>query len=302
MNLCIQLTKRQLRFAIAIIGLALFLSVNFKASDVHAQEFRIASQVYLGEDKLPVSENLTLFSERIVYDFQMSDDAQPKPVQTVIFDSRTRMMVLLDPARQVRLELPELRLIRILDAVRRETLQDNRTSFLVKDQFKEHNDWSTDWVKLESPQITYSYKGLYPKNAAILPVYYEFLDNFTKLNATDPTKIPPFARIQLNNSIRRNGRIPVEVQISVKQNALFKKGFSAKSKHVVIDQLSDKDKQRIAQAKTEWQTFTAVNLTEYRGLKPNPIIKPKRKPKGEDSKVVTASHSEPDKTGSNGKR
>ena len=100
------------------------------AAPVVAQEFRIESQIYTGSSKLPVSQNVTLFSQRLVYDFQLSDEAQPKPIETVIFDANRRLMVLLDCQRKIRLEIPEIRLLTIVDTVRQETLKETRSSFL----------------------------------------------------------------------------------------------------------------------------------------------------------------------------
>jgi len=202
----------------------------------------------------------------------MSDEAQPKPIETVVFDATRRLMVLIDAKRQVRLELPEIRLMKILESVRKETLKETRSSFLVRDRFKEDNDWATGWVTLASPAITYRYTGSHPKNAEILPPYYDFLDSFTRLIATDPTKIPPFARLELNSSIRRVGWMPSEVQISVKPNALFKQGLEAKSTHTVVSRLSDKDRQRIGEAKRQWLSFRAVDLAEYRNLTEKPLM------------------------------
>ena len=93
----------------------------------------------------------------------MSDEAQPKPIETVIFDATRRLMVLLDAKREVRLEIPEIRLLKILETVRQDTLKETRSSFLVEENFKEDNDWATGWVTLESPSIVYRYKGSHPK-------------------------------------------------------------------------------------------------------------------------------------------
>ena len=236
-----------------------------------AQEFRIESQIYLESSKLPVSQNVTLFADQIVFHFQMSDEAQPKSIETVIFDAKRRLMVLLDTQRKIRLELPELRLITILEATRKNTLEDTRSSFLVKEIFKEDNDWATGWVTLESPSITYRYKGSHPKRAEILPPYFDFLENFTRLLASDPTKIPPFARLKLNSSMRRVGWMPSEVQISVKPNLLFRQGLEARSTHTLVSQLSKKDHQRIAEAKQQWLNFKSVDLSEYRNLTDQPL-------------------------------
>jgi hypothetical protein len=233
---------------------------------------------------LSVSQNITLFSQGLVYDFQLSNDAQSKLVEIAIFDTRKRTIVLLDTHRQIRLEMPDLQLLKIVDGVRRETVQDKRSSFLVEDTFDEDIDWSTNWVTLTSDQIEYRFKGAQPKDASVLPQYYDFLHNFTMLIASDPTKVPPFARMKLNKSIKRLGWIPTEVQISVKQNSLFRQAFSAKSKHVVMYLLSDEDRSRIAMAKRHWLQFKSVDLAEYRGLK--------KQPRFQLPKISTASYEE----------
>lgn len=249
-----------------------------------AQEFRIESSVYDDSSKLPISQTTTLFSQSVVYDFQLSNDAQPRVLEIAIYDSRRQMMILLDTQRRMKLELSDLRLLKIEDAIRRQTLEDNRSSFLVKDEFEQDIDWSTNWVTLTSSQIEYRFKGGQPANVAIIPAYTQFLDNFTRLNVTDPTKYPPFARMKVNQSIKRLGWIPDEVRISVKQNSLFRKPFSAKSKHVLVTQLSKGDHARIATAKQHWMQFESVDLTEYRGLPENPRFKL--------PKVSVASHEE----------
>lgn len=257
---------------IAIVAMTLVLVSVTGNRGALGQEFRIESQVYSDGSSLPVSQNITLFSEGLVYDFQLSNDAQPKPLEIVIFDTRSRMMVLLDPQRKIRIEMPDLQLMKIVDGVRKETVQDKRSSFLVEDSFDEDVDWSTNWVTLTSPQIEYRFHGSHPKDISVIAMYNKFLDNFTMLIASDPTKIPPFARMKLNQSIKQLGWIPTEVQIVVKANSLFRQSFSAKSKHVVIHQLSNKDRTRIATAKQYWMQFKPVQLQEYRGLEKQPVM------------------------------
>jgi hypothetical protein len=59
---------------------------GFNSCPVLGQAFRIESQVYDESSKLPVSQNVTLFSQGLVYDFRMSNDAQPKPLEIVIYN------------------------------------------------------------------------------------------------------------------------------------------------------------------------------------------------------------------------
>lgn len=258
----------QLSIAITMSAMSVCLVLN--PDRAVGQEFRIESQVYSDGTTLPVSQNVTLFSKGLVYDFQMSDDAQPHPTETVIFDSRNRTMVLLDPVRKVRLELSDLILLKIVDGVRRETLKDERSSFLIEDDYVEEVDWTTNWLTLTSPHLVYRFQGEQPKDVTVIPPYFEFLEHFTRLIASDPTKIPPFARMKLNQSIKRLGWIPSEVHLSAEQNGMFREAFSATSKHVFINNLSDRDHARIATAKQQWIRFNRVELAEYRGFKTPP--------------------------------
>lgn len=235
-------------------------------SSTMAQEFRINSEIYTENSNMSVAQNVTLFSNGLVYDFQLSNEANPSPMEIVVFNSQTRTLILLDTQRKMRMELQDLRLLKILDQMRTETQKDPRSKFLVEDTFSEDTDWSNGWVTLESPTITYRYKGEQPKDITNMPLYFEFLDQFTQLIASDPQKIPPFARIELNKSIKRKGWFPTEVQISVRKNRLFRKSFTAKSKHVMVNELSSKDREWIADAKRYWQTYEQVDLAMYRRL------------------------------------
>ncbi|MFK7768852.1 MAG: hypothetical protein AB8B55_16650 [Mariniblastus sp.] len=257
--------------AIAIACLAFFTWSCSEAAQ--AQEFKIESSVYTADESLPISQNVTLFSEGLVYEFLMSNEAQPRPLEIVIFDSRTLNMVLLDTQKQIRLELPELRVTKILEGVRRATIQDNRSSFLVEEVYEEDTDLSTGWLTMTSPTISYRLKGERAKNAAMIPLYMNFLNHFTRLKATDPNQIPPFPRMKLNQAIQRLGWMPSEVQFTAKQNSLFRQAISAKSKHILFEQLSRKDKEEIAKAKRHWMNFKAVEFGEYRGLPEQPKIR-----------------------------
>ena len=146
---------------------------------------------------------------------------------------------------------------------------------------------------MSSPTISYRLKGERPKNEALIPLYMNYLKQLTHLKATDPTQYPPFPRMKLNATIQRLGWIPTEVQISVKQNSLFRQSFNAKSKHVIFEQLSSKDKERIAMAKQNWMHFKSVELGEYRGLREQPKIKfPKIRSASFEKEVSSSNSSE----------
>ena len=258
--------------AVKYAKLALLLAINCLAilqcpsSDLLGQDFRIDSQIYVDGQSLPVSENITLFASGIIYDFQISSSGKPETGETVIFDSRHKRFTLLNHAKKTKLNLLDLQLLSIYEGVRKETRQDHRSKFLTDDPFVEDIDLSANLVTLTTPQIEYRYSGSQPENVLILEQYNNFLYHFTMLNVSDPTKVPPFARMELNKSIKRLGWIPSEIEISVKQNSLFRIAFRAKSKHTVRYQLSQKDQNKIESIKKHWAQFEPVTLAEYRGF------------------------------------
>lgn len=232
-----------------------------------AQEFRIESEVYVGDEKTPVSQNLTLFSDGMIYDFQMSGDAQPKPLEIAIYDKRDKYFVLVDLVRNQRLKLEQVQIIQMVEGLRQQTSQNELTKFLVADKFEENFDLATGLTELISPSIEYRFFGKQPSDVAILPAYFEFLDQFTRLNASDPTKLPPFPRLQLNRSIQKLGWFPTKVEMKLHKNELFKSDISLSSKHTLIMNLSEKDRQRIKDAKSAWMKTAQVDLRTYRNLK-----------------------------------
>lgn len=232
------------------------------------QEFKIESQVYSGDSTMPVSQSVTMFSQGIVYEFKLSNESLSEAKEIIIFDSRQRRVALIDPAKSIKLEMLDLRVMKILEGVRRSTEQDKRTQFLVQDSFTEEVDLTSGWVTLSSPNITYRFKGKQPNTVSIVPTYLAYLDNATRLVATDPHQIPPFAKMRLNQSIRQRGWIPSEIQVSIEPNSLFKQGLNAKVKHVLTTGLSKKDRDRITTAKSHWLQFEPVKLSDYRGFQP----------------------------------
>ena len=233
---------------------------------LQAQEFRIDSHVYSDDSQQPVSHNITLFSKKLVCDFRMSEDAQPHPLEIIVFDPRQRMLVLMDTTRKCRVEIPEMQTVKLLEGLRKETQQNEQTRFLADEEFKEQTDWSTGWVTLSSPTMVYRLKGQPPEDVRQLPVYFDFLNSFTRLNATDPTKLPPFSRMRLNQTIQKLGWLPTEVEVHISSNGFFREPIRAHSKHVVTNGLSKSDLDQIEMAKKYWVLFELVELPQYRGL------------------------------------
>ena len=248
------------------------------------KNFRIESSVYAAADETPVSQNVTLFTRGMVYDFRMPGGAQTTPAEIVMFDERKRQLILLDVARKLSWTVADIRLLKMVDQLRRETANSPQAKFLVTEPLTEDHDWSSDIVSLSNQSITYVVRGERPTDDSILPRYFDFLDQFTRLAASDPQRIPPFPRLSLNKTIKKLGWIPSEVKIDIPANEFFKQPLVASSKHVLVMSLSDEDQQRMTYARRCWAEFQTCSLSEYRGLKPpTKRLSLKEKTQGETS-------------------
>lgn len=247
--------------------------VSQAASDVtRPPEFRIATQLFVGDSEQPQAHNLTLFSKGVVYDFQHGPNKNEPAKEVVIFNSRTKKVILLNLETEKKLEIYDVSLMKLVDEMRLAAEKQPQTRFLVQDQYKETIDTETKSVSLKSDIISYRFEGKTPANETIMPVYFEFLDTFTRLQASDPQKLSPLPRIRLNQSIRRVGWIPTRVDIDVKQNAMFRQPFIAHTEHRLTAGLTAIDQEKIIQAKRQWTQFKSVSLAEYRGFPPAPKL------------------------------
>lgn len=231
-----------------------------------AQDFRIETELYLGDSSQSSSRNVTVFSGSLVYDFLMSDTAASQPIQITVFDRTEKKFILIDMQEKTRFELERAQLIKLLEGLRKETMQNESVRFMADIQFQEEFDTTTGIVEAKSDMIRYELKGSHPVDSTILPAYHDFLDHYTMLGATDPQRFPPFARMKFNQVIKKYGWIPSEVSFSVGANEEFKRAMKARTEHTLNMNLSDRDRQRIQLAKRCWMSYKMVNMVEFRGL------------------------------------
>ncbi len=234
---------------------------------VSAEEFRIETIVYREGEPEPLSENLTLFDDHLVFDFMLKPDQSRFPQQIVIYNATEKRFVLLDTRSRVKTEIIESELLKILAALQSSSVVDKENEFLFFPSFEEKFDIGTNWLTLRSPRLTYRTRGERPANDAVLDMYYVFIDQFARLNATDPRRMPPFARLKLNGAIKKYGFIPSRVEMTLEpKQSTIKEPLKIFSEHVMMWELSDKDRQRIDSAKRYWMDFKTVGLAEFRGI------------------------------------
>lgn len=238
------------------------------ASEVTAQQFRIETEVF--SDATQIAKSLTLFDGKATYDFLMTaDESNGEPnrfavEEVVVFDSAKQRIVLLDQKNRHRLELSHTELLSLVAGMQASEVLRARDAFLLEPKLTESFDPQTRQLELSSPRLTYRVLGQQVTDSQILAQYFQFADWAARLNATDSRKLPPFARLQLNQAIKRRGWVPTEVQFELA--SLDGAGMKATAKHHTLFQLSTNDQQRITSAQKQMNDFPSVSLSRYRNL------------------------------------
>ncbi len=261
---------RFLRFLILVsVLIVLIASVKGNANETDSRstqsEFRIDTAVYVGDEQQPSSQNTTLFTKGMVYDFSMTASDR-EPSEITIYDSKNDALVLLDPKRKIKFVIQLSQLITLVSGLLAETNQNPDSRFLTSDDYQEEHDISSGWYTLKNDIITYSFRGKPPTNTQLVQAYNEFLNKYTLLGATDPRRLPPFPRLHLNRAVQKLGLIPTEIRLSVQETELLRQPLSMTSKHTLIEGLSDSDRLQIESANRNWSSFEPVNMAIYRGL------------------------------------
>lgn len=224
-----------------------------------SQDLRIESEVFIGSEKLPVAENLTLFSGGVVYDFLLTE-----PEEITVFDPQRSRFVLLETTRRIRTTLTLDQLREFTEAIRAEA-QGKEQDFFLHPQFDSSFDQETGYLTLSSPHLTYRAKGVRPSNSSAVGRYQQFADWSARLNATRPGILPPFARIELNRAMAQQGIVPEEVQLTIiPKSMLMGKKFEARSRHLIIWDLSKTDQKRIETVGDNMASYEPVSFQDYR--------------------------------------
>ena len=242
--------------------LIMTLLVCVAASPILGAEFRVENEVFTEDEEEPSSQSTTIFCEDLVYDYL---DA---PKEITVFDRTAGRIVLLDPVRKIQTELTT-RDLEVLSQKLRVWASGQADEFLrfsAQPDFDEDYDSSSGGLKLHSPWLSYQVETIEPIRSEVLKLYLEFCDWYALLNTRlDVGSRPPFPRMQLNHVLEQLGRMPDEVQLTVRPNGekFLGEKMSARSQHRVIPHLLESDRTRIAQTDQFMAMFRSLPFKEY---------------------------------------
>jgi hypothetical protein len=185
------------------------------------------------------------------------------------------------------LTLEQFEILKMVEEQRAQLSQNPDLEFLVAPQFTEQTDIASGTVSLEHPQVSYKATCEKAKDLTALPIYYDAVDQLTRLASSDPERLPPFPRLALNQAIRKYNLIPTQIEMKLASEGLLQRDLQMRSEHTTIWQLSTLDQQRIEQAKRKYMSYPVVTLGKFRGLKKektevkNPALaEPAKSPQG----------------------
>ena len=238
--------------------------VSLAVGTAGGEDLRIETRIYVEGEEQPVAENLTLFHLGVVYDFL---DTAPR--ETAVYNSQQGYFTLLDPQRKVKTRIEEKTLLEFIAGVRVAALKgDELVKEAAQPRFEVDYDERLSQVRLQGQALGYTAQGRpFPtENAA--RQYRQYADNYTRLNATRPGALPPFARLQLNRELAAKRLYPTQVELSTRTGrGLRSSEQTIRSEHAVTWRLSRDDLNRISTAGRQMAQFEAVGFPQYRQVK-----------------------------------
>jgi hypothetical protein len=238
------------------------------AATTLALDFRVETDVFIGTDKDPVAENLTLFSDGQVYDFLLSGSPE-----ITIYDPARGQFKLLDTERKFRSSVSTQQLLEIVEGIETHVAKgnDGYLKALVNPKFEtkveqfEENDETRVRITMTSKEITYKVVGQRPQHAEAVHAYRQFADYFSRFNAVRLGGLPPGARLALDQVLAEKALIPIEIE---RTDSAPGRKLEVRSRHLINWILSKQDRQRITDAGNYLAEFKEVPFDEVRGMAP----------------------------------
>jgi hypothetical protein len=224
-----------------------------------AENFRIETNVFMGDNEKPISETTTLFHDGVVYDFIK----QPK--QTAVFDKpkgkNAGRFILLSDEHRIRTEIPTDRVKGVVEDVRTWASQqkDPFLKFAANPNFEESFEPSSGQLVLASHWESYTVETTPAKHPKAAAEYRVFLDWYAQLNTLLSGGAPPQPRLELNESLSRHKAIPTVVELTRKGDK-----EPLRAEHEFTWLLSKDDLERIDDVRAALASYQQVDNSEYK--------------------------------------
>jgi len=233
-----------------------------------AVDFRVETDLFIGTEKDPVGENLTLFSGGRVYDFLLSGSKE-----ITIYDPARGQFMLLDTERKLRSDVSTQLLLEKVEKIEASIAKGNdpflkavlKPSFETKVEEFDVNGESRVRITLTSKEIIYKVVGTRPKNREAVHAYRQFADYFARFNSVRKGGFPVGARLALDQALAEKGLVPIEIE---RTDVVDGKKLERRSRHLINYVLSKQDLQKIDTAGNYLTEFQSIDFDEHRRMEP----------------------------------
>lgn len=267
---------------LSLLTLGICMCVAFTAQDLMAGEanweMRVESLVFEENNQEPASRSLALFTRDVIWDFLELPDSegQLQLAEIVLHDPLRERTVLVDPRRNVKVEISKLTLDRLrVSLASWARTADNQVirwaaSGDVEESIRqEHEEDST--VVLTGPQVRYVVRYEKVASREVADTYQQFADGSLLVKAlVHPGGLPPYPRIAINRRLAEANAIPSEVILTLAGDLPLVGGLPGgvgekvlRSEHRTHPRLLAEDRRRIAEASARVGESSTVPLEIY---------------------------------------
>jgi len=233
-----------------------------------ALDFRVETDLFIGTEKDPVGENLTLFAGGQVYDFLLSGSKE-----ITIYDPARGQFKLLDTKRKLRSDISTQLLLEKVEATESLIAKGDdpfmravmKPKFDTKVEEFEENGETRVRITMTSKEITYKVVGAKPKHPEAIHAYRQFCDYFARFNSVRLGGFPPGSRLALNEALAERGLVPIEIERTIVSPG---KKLEHRTRHLINYILSNQDLQKINAAGNYLAEFGAVDFEQHRRMPP----------------------------------
>jgi len=176
-----------------------------------AQEFRVETDIFVGEATESSSHTVTLFEKSAVYEFVES------PKQVVVYrtgeEGHGGQFILLDPETQKRTVVEVDRVEKLMTKLNRWAAEhkDPLLKFSADPKFEETFDAEHGSLTLANPEWTYRVATVEAEDEAAVKRYQDFMDRYAALSSMVYNSAPPGPRVALNAALAKHRVVPVEI-------------------------------------------------------------------------------------------